>query len=259
MLHSLILAGLILAGVPPAAAAELPEPSPELAPEEVIGTVLAALARPDQPERNAGIERTFRFASPDNRAQTGPLDRFIDLVRNPMYAPLLGHERAIRGDLQRRGDGEVYERVRVIASDGSTAAFVFVLSRQAEGDCAGCWMTDAVIRVEPEGMEVATFGGTPMLFEVASQMASRLRRTSVKVRDLAFLDVTGRVARTLLELAHEPDAMTHPDGMQVKITRQEIARIVGCSREMVGRVLKDLEDQGLIHAHGKTMVVFGTR
>jgi len=98
-----------------------------------------------------------------------------------------------------------------------------------------------------------------ILFELASQMAGRLRRTSAKVRDLAFLDVTGRVARTLLELTEEPDAMTHPDGMQVKITRQEIARIVGCSREMVGRVLKDLEDQGLIHAHGKTMVVYGTR
>ena len=98
-----------------------------------------------------------------------------------------------------------------------------------------------------------------ILFELASQMAGRLRRTSAKVRDLAFLDVTGRVARTLLELTKEPDAMTHPDGMQLKITRQEIARIVGCSREMVGRVLKDLEDQGLIHAHGKTMVVYGTR
>ncbi|MDX1609701.1 MAG: cAMP-activated global transcriptional regulator CRP [Halofilum sp. (in: g-proteobacteria)] len=98
-----------------------------------------------------------------------------------------------------------------------------------------------------------------ILFAVAGQMADRLRKTSNKVRDLAFLDVTGRVARTLLELTQEPDAMTHPDGMQVKITRQEIARIVGCSREMVGRVLKDLEDQGLIHAHGKTMVVYGTR
>jgi len=98
-----------------------------------------------------------------------------------------------------------------------------------------------------------------ILFALAGQLADRLRKTSNKVRDLAFLDVTGRVARTLLDLTREPDAMTHPDGMQVKITRQEIARIVGCSREMVGRVLKDLEDQGLIHAHGKTMVVFGAR
>src|SRR5690606_2668499 len=84
-------------------------------------------------------------------------------------------------------------------------------------------------------------------------------RTTRKAGDLAFLDVTGRVAGTLLELCREPDAMTHPDGMQIKITRQEIGRIVGCSREMVGRVLKELEEQGLVSVKGKTMVVYGTR
>ena len=98
-----------------------------------------------------------------------------------------------------------------------------------------------------------------ILFALAGQMATRLRNTSRKVSDLAFLDVTGRVARTLLDLCKQPDAMTHPDGMQIKITRQEIGRIVGCSREMVGRVLKSLEEQGLISAKGKTMVVYGTR
>ena len=98
-----------------------------------------------------------------------------------------------------------------------------------------------------------------ILFALAGQMANRLRNTSRKVSDLAFLDVTGRVARTLLELCKQPDAMTHPDGMQIKVTRQEIGRIVGCSREMVGRVLKSLEEQGLISAKGKTMVVYGTR
>lgn len=98
-----------------------------------------------------------------------------------------------------------------------------------------------------------------ILFALASQMAARLRTTSRKVSDLAFLDVTGRVARTLLDLCKQPDAMTHPEGMQIRITRQEIGRIVGCSREMVGRVLKSLEEQGLIRAKGKTIVVFGTR
>ena len=95
-----------------------------------------------------------------------------------------------------------------------------------------------------------------IVFFLASQMADRLRRTSRKVGDLAFLDVTGRVARALLDLTREPDAMTHPDGMQVRITRQELGRIVGCSREMVGRVLKDLEERALISVSGKTMVVF---
>lgn len=98
-----------------------------------------------------------------------------------------------------------------------------------------------------------------IMFHLAGQMADRLRKTSAKVRDLAFLDVTGRIARTLLDLAKEPDAMTHPDGMQIRITRQELGRIVGCSREMVGRVLKDLEEQELISVSGKTMVIFNTR
>ncbi|MFT6028939.1 MAG: CRP/FNR family cyclic AMP-dependent transcriptional regulator [Oleiphilaceae bacterium] len=98
-----------------------------------------------------------------------------------------------------------------------------------------------------------------ILYFIGEQMASRLRQTTRKVGDLAFLDVTGRVARTLLDLCKEPDAMTHPDGMQIKITRQEIGRIVGCSREMVGRVLKTLEEQGLVQVKGKTMVVYGTR
>lgn len=97
------------------------------------------------------------------------------------------------------------------------------------------------------------------LYALGAQMARRLRNTTRKVGDLAFLDVTGRVARTLLDLSKEPDAMTHPDGMQIKITRQEIGRIVGCSREMVGRVLKTLEEQGLVGVSGKTMVVYGTR
>tara|TARA_B110000259_G_scaffold177466_1_gene214662 strand:+ start:3882 stop:4517 length:636 start_codon:yes stop_codon:yes gene_type:complete len=97
------------------------------------------------------------------------------------------------------------------------------------------------------------------LFAISKQIAQRLRDTTRKVSDLAFLDVTGRVARTLLDLCKEPDAMTHPDGMQIKITRQEIGRIVGCSREMVGRVLKDLKERELVSVAGKTMVVFGTR
>lgn len=98
-----------------------------------------------------------------------------------------------------------------------------------------------------------------LVFRIFRQMAQRLSRTTRKAGNLAFLDVTGRIARTLLELCKEPDAMTHPDGMQIKITRQEIGRIVGCSREMAGRVLKALEEQELISVSGKTIVVFGTR
>jgi CRP/FNR family cyclic AMP-dependent transcriptional regulator len=98
-----------------------------------------------------------------------------------------------------------------------------------------------------------------VMYALASQLADRLKNTTQKVGDLAFLDVTGRIAGALLELCDEPDAMTHPDGMQIKITRQELGRLVGCSREMAGRVLKALEYQGLVSVKGTTIVVFGTR
>lgn len=98
-----------------------------------------------------------------------------------------------------------------------------------------------------------------ILMYLSAQMARRLRMTSRQVSNLAFLDVTGRIAQTLINLAKMPDAMTHPEGMQIKITRQEIGQMVGCSRETVGRILKMLEDEGLITAHGKTIVVYGSR
>lgn len=98
-----------------------------------------------------------------------------------------------------------------------------------------------------------------LLFELATQLATRLERTNRKLGDLAFVDVTGRIAHAIMDLCTEPDAMTHPDGMQIKVSRQELSRLVGCSREMAGRVLKVLEDQGLLKARGKTIVVFGVR
>jgi CRP/FNR family transcriptional regulator, cyclic AMP receptor protein len=98
-----------------------------------------------------------------------------------------------------------------------------------------------------------------LLFELATQLATRLERTNRKLGDLAFVDVTGRIAHAIMDLCREPDAMTHPDGMQIKVSRQELSRLVGCSREMAGRVLKVLEDQGLLRARGKTIVVHGVR
>lgn len=94
-----------------------------------------------------------------------------------------------------------------------------------------------------------------ILTAVGLQLAQRLLQTSRRVTRLAFMDVSGRVARTLTELCTEPDAKTHPDGMQLHISRQEIARIVGCKRETVGRVLKSMQKKGLVAAKGMNIVV----
>lgn len=94
-----------------------------------------------------------------------------------------------------------------------------------------------------------------IMFEVAGQLAMRVRDTSRRLRDLTFLDVAGRLARALLDLTALPDAKPHPSGTLVRISRQEMARLVGCSREMAGRVLKKLEEDGLIASQGRSIVV----
>src|SRR6201989_3627965 len=98
-----------------------------------------------------------------------------------------------------------------------------------------------------------------LIFELATQLATRLDRTNRKLGDLAFVDVTGRVAHAIMDLCGEPDAMTHPEGMQIKMSRQELSRLVGCSREMAGRVLKVLEEPGLLAPTAKAIVVFNAR
>lgn len=98
-----------------------------------------------------------------------------------------------------------------------------------------------------------------VLQPLIEQISSRLRDTNRRFRALAFEDVRGRVLATLHDLARQPDAMTHPAGMQLKITRIELGRLVGCSREMVGRVLRDMEADDLISARGRTIVVHAAR
>jgi CRP/FNR family cyclic AMP-dependent transcriptional regulator len=95
-----------------------------------------------------------------------------------------------------------------------------------------------------------------ILYALGTQVSRRLLQTSRKVEDLAFADVAGRVERALRDLCEEPEALTHPDGIQIRITRHELSRIVGCSREKAGQALKKLADEGVIAVSGKTIVVF---
>lgn len=97
-----------------------------------------------------------------------------------------------------------------------------------------------------------------LLFAIGTQLAESAKRARHQASRLAFMSVADRVLHTLRELCSEPDALTHPDGTQIRVSRQEISRIAGCSREMVGRVLKNLAHEGSIHVRGKTIIVRGT-
>lgn len=96
-----------------------------------------------------------------------------------------------------------------------------------------------------------------IMFALAGQLAARLRDTTRRLGDLAFLDVAGRMAHALLDLVKKPGAVAHPRGTMIRTSRQELARLVGCSREMAGRVLKKLEEDGMVISQGRSILVLG--
>jgi CRP-like cAMP-binding protein len=93
----------------------------------------------------------------------------------------------------------------------------------------------------------------PALIQV---LASRLRHANHQISTLALLDVYGRVANVILEMARE-EGRRLKDGRVVfrRATHQEIANRIGTSRETVTRMLKDLERQELIHVKGREMIL----
>ncbi len=91
---------------------------------------------------------------------------------------------------------------------------------------------------------------------ISQHITKRLLDTTRKASSLAQLDVISRIYRTLIELTKEPSAMTHPQGMQIKVSRQDLSKMVGCSREMAGKVLKTLVERRKIYAKGKTVIVY---
>jgi CRP/FNR family transcriptional regulator, cyclic AMP receptor protein len=87
-------------------------------------------------------------------------------------------------------------------------------------------------------------------------LSARLRKANHQISTLALLDVYGRVARVILDMARD-EGKRLKDGRIAfrRATHQEIANRIGTTRETVTRMLKDLERQGLIQIEGKEIVV----
>ena len=124
-----------------------PQPESQLAPEDVVGIVIHALANNDDPYPDAGIETTFKFASPQNRANTGPLERFARMVKGYPYGDMVDHRTSDISEVVFVGD-KAYLLVKLVARDGREVAYAFRLSQQADGVYRGMWMTEAVWPVE---------------------------------------------------------------------------------------------------------------
>lgn len=102
--------------------------------------------------------------------------------------------------------------------------------------------------------------GRPEVAEaLLAALARRLRRTNEQMADLVFSDVPGRVAKTLLELG-EKFGRQLPDGLHVThdMTQEELAQLVGASRETVNKALADFAARGWIRLESRSVVLLDT-
>ena len=134
---------LLSAGLVTNAAAGSLDASPHhsLSPEQVVRCQMEALSNDEGGDQ--GIAVAFRFASPDNKQVTGPLPRFVHMIKNSPYSVMLDPHLIEYGDVQ-VDDDKAQLQVSVLSADYVAVAFRFYLSRQTHAACDGCWMTDGV-------------------------------------------------------------------------------------------------------------------
>ena len=93
-------------------------------------------------------------------------------------------------------------------------------------------------------------------YAILRGLVARLRNADRQIESLALLDVSGRVARTLLDMAEEMSGVLV---IRNKVSRQDLAKIVGASREMVSRVMKDLEERKFVETQPDGSVIIKER
>ncbi len=155
-------------------------------------------------------------------------------------------------------------RVKVFLSD--TEGHEMILDTQGPGEYVGEMALDgkprsaSVMTLEPTSFSVvardpireAIRHDPDFALEMISKIIDRARLATNSIKDLALLDVYGRVARLLLNMAVEHDGKL---AIPEKLTQQEIAERVGASRDMVSRIFRDLSAGGYIKVENRIITI----
>lgn len=115
--------------------------------------------------------------------------------------------------------------------------------------------TDMLILGRPEFARCLPENSS-LSYAIMRGLVARLRSADRQIESLALLDVYGRVARSLLDMA---ETIGDVKIIRNKVSRQDLAKVVGASREMVSRVMKDLEERGMIETQENGSVVLKER
>ena len=124
--------------------ADLIKPNANLKPFEVLMIQLNSLKNNNSPYKDAGIEQTWEFAHPINKASTGPLERFKEMLYSASYKILISHENNKTVILKESVNKLVY-KVYVLSEDKKKYYYIWQIEKvKLEGKLKNCWMTTVV-------------------------------------------------------------------------------------------------------------------
>jgi CRP-like cAMP-binding protein len=157
---------------------------------------------------------------------------------NALFIMLTGRVRVISGD------GRGREVILAILQPGDYIGEMSLIDNEPHSATVQAEIQTDVLELARVDFARCLPENTSMAYAVMKGLVQRLRHADRQIQSLALMDVYGRVARALLETA-----LPQSDGARLirsKVSRSDIAKMVGASREMVSRVMKDLEQRGFI-------------
>jgi hypothetical protein len=122
----------------------LTKPNKYLEPIDVISIQLNSLQRNNVPFKDAGIEQVWKFAHPNNKKMTGPLEKFKKMLYSKSYKMLIGHENSDITILSENSNKSIY-KVFILSNDKKKYSYIWQIEKvNQEGDLKNCWMTTSV-------------------------------------------------------------------------------------------------------------------
>ena len=126
------------------AKAELIKPKKGIEPDQVVKIQLNSLMNNDKPNVDDGIRQTWEFAHPSNKQYTGPLSKFINLLKSDSYKMLLNH---LDNEIIQvfKSDNSYGFEVRILGKDKNYYKFQWIVTMYSgEGPLKDCWLTTSV-------------------------------------------------------------------------------------------------------------------
>jgi len=192
---------------------------------------LFSMLTPSQAESLAGAVSKQRYKRGETLVERGK-------KTNSLYIILSGRTRVVLTDNKGR------EVILATLKSGDYVGEMSLIDNEPHSATVIADQQVDVLLLGRESFLQCLSENSAMSFAVMHGLVQRLRKASQNISSLALVGVYGRVAKVLLESATLDDT----GGLLIreKVSRQDIAKMVGASREMVSRVMKDFEDQGFI-------------